>query len=60
MGRLLPLTSGHVFIPNQEEQQALKDMIVKSGFTLKDVRVIPIIREGEGNEDSGPEGGELL
>ncbi len=45
MGRLLPLTTGHVFIPNQEEQQALKDMIIKSGF-IKDDRVIPIIIEG--------------
>jgi hypothetical protein len=56
MGRLLPLTTGHVFIPNQEEQQALKEMIIKSGF-LRNDKLIPIIRDG--HEDFGPEVGEL-
>jgi hypothetical protein len=53
MGRLLPLTTGHVFIPNQEEQQALKDMIIKSGF-LRNDNLIPIIKDG--NEGPGLEG----
>jgi hypothetical protein len=56
MGRLLPLTTGHVCIPNQEEQQALKDMIIQSGF-LRNDNLIPIIKGGL--EDPGPDGGEL-
>ena len=56
MGRLLPLTTGHVCIPNQEEQQALKDMIIQSGF-LRNDNLIPIIKVGD--EDPGPDGGEL-
>jgi len=53
MGRLLPLTTGHVCIPNQEEQQALKDMIIQSGF-LRNDNLIPIIKGG--HEDPGPDG----
>ena len=53
MGRLLPLTTGHVCIPNQEEQQALKDMIIHSGF-LRNDNLIPIIKAGD--EDPGPDG----
>ena len=53
MGRLLPLTTGHVCIPNQEEQQALKEMIIQSGF-LKNDKLIHIIKDG--HEDPGPDG----
>ena len=56
MGRLLPLTPGHVCIPTQEEQHALKDMIIQSGF-LRNDNLIPIIKVGD--EDPGPDGGEL-
>ena len=53
MGRLLPLTTGHVLILNQKEQEALKYMIIKSGF-LRNDKLIPILNDR--HEDSGQAG----